>query len=495
MSNKYRRKVEIYFVLYLAALIFLLPDKENDEVETVENGSTIYNEYFTLIPEKTLMNCRFSSDTSGTGVISIDSSNTVYYTGNVSNVHFEFVIEDQSFNQTLILNTSDNMESQHFSIIEKEEKQAADFIWDPILTSNSNKTYTVTVYATGIKVLKDKEDKKTSIPVKAKTQFTLNLIYINDSPSGDLMASGFSNTDNASTADTSIIQTPFNFSSPSSDFNLHPEKNEIEKLAYQNWTNTIYANNINLLRDIEDKIQMEISKSSEDNGGSATISDIFPDRLILAGKTPFYGNMKVNLAITRKYDEKTYKLSFSVKPKLIEQADYPRIMYPEQSYTIDPKLPIMDSDIKAILKDGRSIRAKSIEGEKFTFTPSESDIGKTLVLERYVSGELFGQKYYISVKDFPEPEIWDIRRVAENEVIVTTRAYGTVDGKRNEVTGFEVSGNATYEDKRGMLNSQDPFILIQYFTFKPKDDDEPFIFEMNAFDRRGKLSDKKKFAE
>lgn len=489
MKNRYRRKVEIYFVLYLAALIFLLPDKKGNEIDIAENGSTIYNEYFTLIPERTVMNCSFNKDSSGVNINSIDSINAVYYTGNIQNVHFEFVIKDQSFNQTLILNTSEKLNSQHFSIIENEEKQAADFIWKPSFSGLNNKTYVVTVYATGIKLLKNEKDKPISIPVKAKTQFTLNLVFLDRTTDQNLMAGNITDTNSTISAiPSSSLNTPFDIARLSSDFNLHPEKLEIDKLAYQNWTNTIYANNINLLTDIRSNIKMEVVRSDQDNGGSATISDVFSDRLILAGKTPFFGSMKVNLSITRKYDDRTYKISFNIKPKMIEQPDFPKIMYPDQFYTIDPKLPIIDSDIKAIVKDDNSVRARSIEGEKFSFTPDRTDIGKTLILERYVSGELFGQSYKIFVQDYPKPEIWDIRRVGDNEVVVTTRAYGSYQGKRNEVAKFQVSGNAKYEDKRGKLNSQDPFILIQYFTFTPKDEDKPFSFKIKAKDKRGKIS-------
>ncbi len=495
MKNNYRRKVEIYFVLYLAALVFLLPNKDEEKAEITEQGSTIYNEYFTLIPEKTLLNCRFTSDTSGYDVMSIDSSNTVYYTGKVSNVHFEFIIEDQSFKQTLTLNTIDKMESSHFFIVENEDKQAAEFLWTPPLKNKANKTFIVTVYATAIKKITNENNEETFIPVKAKTQFSLNMIYIDRSlPDDELFAEGFSDT---ASNDTSKALQPtaqqLNIPMFLSSFNLNPEKTEIEKLAYQNWTNTIYANNINLLTDIKNAPRMEVVLSSEDNGGTAEISDIFSDRIVIMGKTPFYGSMQVNLAVSRKYDDQTYKLSFRVRPKLIEQAIYPKEMYPEQSYTIDPKLPIMDSDIKALLKDGNIIRAKSIEGERFSFTPDVSDIGKTLVLERYVSGELFGQSYNIYVRDFPNPEIWDIRRVSNDEVIVTTRSYGTVGGKRNEVVDFEVKGNTKYEDKRGKINSQDPLILIQYFTFRPKTKDKPFYFEIKAIDKLGKKSEKNQF--
>jgi len=495
MKNN-KRKVEIYFVLYLAALILILPNKDEKDTVATENGSTIYNEYFTLLPEKTLLNCRFTSDSSGFEILSLDSLNTVYYTGNVGNVHFEFVIEDQSFKQTLVLNTSDKMESKHFSIIESEDKQAADFYWIPPIKEKESKSYVITVLATGIKKIETDTDKETLIPVKAKTQFTLNMIYVDRTiPDVQVFADGVISVidSNNSTAIEQVITPQLNLPLFITGFNLNAEKTEIEKLAYQNWTNTIYASNIDLLSGLKQNIQIDVSLSSDDNGGTAIVSDIFSDRIVIVGKTPFYGNMTVNVSVTRKHDDQTFRLNFSVRPKLIEQAVYPKEMYPDQSYSIDPKLPIMDSEIKALLKDGNVIRAKSIEGEKFTFAPEINDIGKTLMLERYVGGELFGQSYYIFVKDFPNPEIWDIRRVSSNEVIVTTRSYGTVGGKRNEVVEFELKGNAKYEDKRGKINNQDPLILIQYFTFKPINNDKPFVFEIRAIDKRGRNSDKSKF--
>ena len=96
--NRKRRLVEIYFILYLSALLFLLPDGKKDDVDSIGTGIQIYQPSFNLIPEKNTLICRVVLDSAGPRIMYLDSVNTIFYTGDVEDVNFEFTVEDQTIN-------------------------------------------------------------------------------------------------------------------------------------------------------------------------------------------------------------------------------------------------------------------------------------------------------------------------------------------------------------------------------------------------------------
>ncbi len=92
---KKRRNVEIYFVLYLAALILLIPGKESDKTaQTDEFGSPLYQLDFNLKAEKSTLNYVFFVDSLGIHLENADSVNYIFHTGDVEDVRYEFIVED-----------------------------------------------------------------------------------------------------------------------------------------------------------------------------------------------------------------------------------------------------------------------------------------------------------------------------------------------------------------------------------------------------------------
>ena len=83
--TKRRRMIEIYFVLYIAALVMLLPSK-NSSNQHLKNDilDEIFRQSFTLLPEKTVLNCRIFTDSTGSHILAFDSSNVIVCTVNVS---------------------------------------------------------------------------------------------------------------------------------------------------------------------------------------------------------------------------------------------------------------------------------------------------------------------------------------------------------------------------------------------------------------------------
>ncbi len=500
MANpKRRRTVEIYFVLYLAALVFLLPDKRDIDRYFLNNvGTPIFQPLFSLLPEKTTLTCRAIIDSTGPKILSLDSINTIFYSGDVEYVNFEFEIIDQTLRQSIKLTSNDRPSTKFFKSVSHPNQQAVSFQWSPPLFEKVSKTYLVRVIATARSkgnnpiFLGQKNTNGSPQTFQVKTQFSLLLIYLNSStglpmfPQGNqivpmdtnsLLANAYRN-----------MMTP---QIPTGKVGLYVQNYEIKAIAYQQWSHVITAINVNLLKDLSVK-EFIVTNIPEGNGGEASILDTQEDKFIIRGKTPSFGKTKVYIRIKRKYDGGEDSKTFVVSPLPYEQPDLDKFMYPDQTYNIDPKLPLIGRETRAFVKEGNTVRARSNQGEKFQFTPNMSDIGKTLNFERYIDTNLLGQPLAIKILNFPEPEILDIKERGQLELDIQTRAFGFHNRERNEIVRFEVQGNARYQDLRGRISDLND-VRLQHFLFTPANPKKPFEFTITAFDKRGRKSYQKSY--
>ena len=241
MKLRYRKSIEIYFVLYLAALIFLLPSPEDDKKKPDEKNSKVYQIPFTIQPEKTTLNCRLLLDSSGVKIVSMDSVNTVIYFGDVENVDFEFTIEDPLLRQKLFLKNEGDTTNPYFRFVDNKESQSALFFWNPPIYERANKTYNVIV--TAYARLKDdgenteNEGDISNRTIKAQTKFSLNMIYVNADfvvNNSVLSPNGFD-----SLRRLNIQNQPFIGFQSSGEIDIRPEQGFIWSIAFKRWTNSM----------------------------------------------------------------------------------------------------------------------------------------------------------------------------------------------------------------------------------------------------------------
>ncbi|MCX7880418.1 MAG: hypothetical protein N2517_07130 [Ignavibacteria bacterium] len=493
MQNKVRRRriVEIYFILYLAALIFILPESSFEPAKN--NGQEVVGDFasgFTLIPEKTSLLCKVAVEPNGNKIISfLDSSNVIFYTGDFEDIQFEFIVEDQASNQSVSLRPDKNYNLKYFRVIEVPEKRAAIFYWRPQILERMSNTYLVRVEATARSKKAFGEKFPEKFTYKASTQFTLLVVLMNAETGEQVLAqeSGKPSIFPFNLLDkTEEIPTGFSVGKVS----ISPAIINVSQIAYQQWTNTIRATNVNLSSDA--KINLNIKPQPPNNGGTAQIAEIYPDYLLLRGKTPSNGKLLVEVSIVRKFDGQEAKTSFTVTPQQIEKPIYAESIYPGQSVTIDPRFPLIPGESKLILKEGERIRASSLGGAPLTFTPELADTGKRLTIERYIDNNLLGQTYFLYIQNFPYPEILDVVPSGNRQVELVTQAYGILNRERNEVVELILEGNVSnkYIDLRGKLqdiNASLPY-RKQYFQLKPKDPAKPFVFNVVAIDKFGRQS-------
>lgn len=468
--------MEIYFILYLAALIFLIP-KPNDK--KTHSDSNIQELPFSIRPEKSVLFCRMMLDSGSAKIIHLDSINTIFHTGDTEDLEYDFVIEDQVFKQKLRLSASANYSNRYFNVSTDKLQNIAFFRWVPPAEEKMNKSYIVYVSAKG-------KAKNSDVPVIARTQFTLVMNYF-DAATGMPIPP----VNSSPTADNPIgalTETAPNLG----DISLSLRYDFVQSIAYQEWDNDIFIlGGLNPINDLLKNPDIEIIRQPDNNGGSAYISKYFSNGISIKGKAPGFGSMKVRITIKRRFDSREATISFNVVPQAIGNPEFPQNAFPGLTYQIKPNLPsIAGQEIKAILKEDDRIRAQSYQGDAFSFTPTASDIGKTFYLERYVNGNLVGQRHRINVKNFPAPELVKFSKIGDASVLVQTNSFGYKDSKENVVVKLDIYGNAVYKERFGQYKAdKSNHTWTQFFEINPKDPNKPFTFKIKLSDRRGENSE------
>ncbi|MFH1051935.1 MAG: hypothetical protein V1779_13520 [bacterium] len=487
--RKKYRVIEIYFVLYLAAIIFLLPDKPIEDNSNDDNLSLLQGP-FTLVPVKTSLSCRFFLDTTGVNIVSLDSINTILFTGDVDDVEFDFKIEDLSLGQKQVFTGS----SKYFRFVENFSKKELVFYWSPPLNDLTTRTYLIKVNATA----KDKNAKSNSPELFAETQFSLVLSNISEERQEYLPGDALS-LSNQTNLYQGIPVNPY-IGQPlpymGTDATLSVSTPEVVARAYERWENKIYVFGLSSTADLAKKPEIKFFNDPVDNKGYAELGDIGKNDILVIGKTPSHGKMKVKVIAKFKSNNSTKEIDFNVTPVTIEKPSFESVMYPGKNYHIDSKLPFLGGQrTSAYIKDKGNVILKIEQGEPVEYKPDITQVGKVLTLERYIDDKFY-DSYDIRINDYQDPIVYNIEQLSKEEVKVITRCYGFYNGEQNYVR-LELKGNAVVSlQPRGKIpKGDDDITVIQIFKIAPKSKDKPFNFDVKAIDLRGKESPWKSFTQ
>lgn len=478
-ARKSKGFTEIYFVLYLSALILLIPEKE-DEVEI--NRSSNNNLTAFIKTERSSLSVKLQADTSGSKIISSDSVNIIYPVGDVKKVNYTFSILSQNIKRTIWSSDNDEIDENANFRIEKLNDNSVKFIWKPSNFNFTNQNYTVLAEADI-----DTKDTNNPFPIYSKTQFNLNMFYVDQVPvlasgeKGDFPDNQENQLDGQNT-ETQIIQTP------PETLRAIPDEGTVRNLAYKTWTNDILVWGVDLKNELLGL--PKITVSSDDPNADAEILDYTDSMLKLKGKTPGFGEMKVTVELTRKSDRKSTLTEFKVRPIPLKDPILSNTMYPEREYVIDPKLPQVNvQNEEAYIRSGKDVIAFLRDDQStFRFIPQYSDIGKDIYFERLINNKPLESKIRIQVIDYPKPEYINSNQRG-NEVVITFRAYGTLNGKKNYIKRLEFdSDKILFTDLSGETKEEDGS-RIQVFRCRSKSGDLPSKFTVKAIDSKGRVSE------
>lgn len=479
-----RRGVEIYFILYLAALLFLLPDRSKDNEQVAFDGKDKEME-FSIYPEKTNLNAQFYIDAEGVRILQLDSLNHIYANANYENLSFQYTIIDPLTNQTMELSEGQNGELYR---VETDAKHSiSKFYWQPSNTTENNQSYIVAVNA----IHRPKSDENKIY--KAKTQFTLNIIFKNKPEvESDPTIDNITLNENINRILDSLRDSKPSQVINSGEFELVCDRSLINMPAMQKWTNTVNFYNINIFRDLKSKPHIQISGSAGDRYKMIS-SDIQENKIVFSGIIPNSGNIRVKVSAERKSDGSIKTTTFTVKSLPIEDAKFDKVMYVGRTYLIDPNLPLINRSAYAEIRTAQEKLKSSDEGTKFYWTPTQRDIGRNIMLRRYLDGKLIEEDLRITVMDFPNPEILSIQKVSNNELEIKTKSFGNYNADKNLISLITSNSEINYRELYGSLEeSSDKFSFIQTFRITLLKNDRGKI-TFTVRDKSGKTSAARSF--
>ena len=247
--HRRRRRVEIYFVLYLVALVLLMPDRV-DLVEAKNDTSTLANARLEFTPDRMRLLCKLTRDSAGGArVMALDSFNVIRYSATVSDVRVSARIEEVETGQVLTIEPGESS-TPMFSLEHQPQRNAVVFHWHPDLANALTRTFRVTVLGSGSPLAHLSGDGSsadglpTGLRMTGSTQFVLATVVENENPSTIITLPGG--------RDTVIVRDTVggNMLASLGEFWIDPARDKITTVSSREWTNRISVGGADPARDL-----------------------------------------------------------------------------------------------------------------------------------------------------------------------------------------------------------------------------------------------------
>ena len=483
-----RGSVEVYFLLYLSAIILLLGTTQGRH--SSENLDDTVRELlapgFRVEAEKPAILWRFvpagiSADSNT--VLEQDSTNIITAYGTVADLRFDIVeIEDTISGRSL--------PAEAASLTRIGERSAV-FRWQPAAGETlENRVYRVTVSATGRPIpppdLRPETRRRVMEildrggTVGDSVTFTVNLLSINNRGNGPIDPTPTLHPPDMAAVpkppDTVFVTPPAPPSQPVPMPGLR-----VSNLAVppgKQWTNAI---------DLEGAPGGSIDWSV-DAPPSVQISASSQLGIRVSGEGPASGSVQsVRVTARRKSDGATAFAMFQVSGSSVGTASFPSEMYVDQQYTLQIGGSPEDGDVVELQVMQNGARMERFAGRPtVTFTPKKTG---DLVFVRTVNGQ--ESRFTAKVQPLRPPRV-QVLETRDDEVIVTTTSYGMVKGRLNHAALHILDGNAN--DPRLIAdeqNNDEPTVRnIQRWSISPKQPGASFVFRAYALDLNGSAQGK-----
>lgn len=468
-QKKKRTKVEIYFILYLAALILILPDSKK-KVD-VDNSTSRID--IRLVPEKTVLNLRMLKKNGTNRIVRFDSVNKIFFDGKYDNIDFTYTISDVNRGETVEINELNNSKEQ-FKITENLQDNYIDFRWNPDFNFDYNSTYLVKLTA----IIEKNGHSKTS-----STQFTLNSLFLNQVTEEDLV----SNQNDSLNNDFLFFNTPLSLPTNLSEMDAKVSRNPIITFADNEWKNFVRIYNISSIDDLVGPPKVRIEGDSL-LGGTAKFESSEGNYFVFSGMSPTYDTMKVNVSIKRKVDNSEFSFDFLVIPSPRVAPNIPDVMYVGESYNINTKLESSTTlSSYSVIKSDNNYE-KRFNNSQFSFTPTEEMLGSNVTLTRYIENKRL-DSYQLLIKRTPKPVVEYIE-IKDNRILIKTKSFSLQKGK-NYVMKVKNSANLKFSDIIGKSYYDDGFL---FQTFESERLDKPInSIEIQLIEKNGQSSTLKRY--
>ena len=200
----------------------------------------------------------------------------------------------------------------------------------------------------------------------------------------------------------------------------------------------------------------------------------------LVGTAPSSGEKEVQVSIKTPSGESAV-VSFIVRASPLTDAQIPQVMYTGESYPLNFTSEGVDvnSITVSIIENGR--RKAQNHSPILEYRPSETS--GIVTFERYVDGKL-ADSYKATLRTLPKPII-TIREEGKNSLLIETTTYGQINGRNNSAICRIASGNAKdpeiVDTKVDNVNKR----IRTTWKVESKNPSQEFAFKLHVWDQRG----------
>ena len=491
-TGSHRRKlsIEIYFVLYLSAIVLLMGTATTSKHEDPDDLIRTLREFmvdFNVEVEKVAL--VYTMLPAGLEVLPAseklrkDSMNVVHAWGSVRNIDFDIIgIRDTTDGRMLPIESA---------TLENIGGNRASVRWKPNVAMKNR------VYAISIAASADPEVPPT-IPAASRARvaaalqsegrvrdtvtFTVsvfavtnpNMVHavvaqqqrIADTPSSTLLASA-----------SPALLPPV----AGSSFSIEPGQDHLRVAAGQEWRTKLVFNGItNVDAEIEQlTFDPPTVRRERTSGGT----------VYLVGGAITTGERTITASARRRADGRVATASFTISAGKLTEPSIPRDLYSGESYTLNFGADDVPSSLisvrvkengKVVIDNGPSVisyRPRSLGAATF---------------ERFVDGRIAGT-YEATVSALPFPVFTGHTAEADDRGLITTKSYGMYEGRPNKVVLKVLDGNVADEPEEvDYRYDEKTKTHIQRWRVWRQSADKEFILTAWAMDRRGSGSATKK---
>ncbi len=481
--------VEVYFLLYLSAIILLLGTTPGHDPDT-KLESTVMNLLapdFRVQVERPALVWRFAHaslhlDSAQVSELRRDSINVISVRGNVTDVRPTIVaIEDTVAGTSLPIGGA--------RLVRMAGRDRAwEFRWPPRdFEPTRSSVFRVTVVATArpsIPADLHGESRRVAEDVLARydrlrdsVSFTVNVIGVDESGAlrvadapvlgGGASAGSREGTDSVPSA----LSVPPLSSFSSGDFSVNVARPAIYLKPGERWHNTIYASG-------NASVQWDVL--SDDVVREQTA----PTLIRLSGSAPEAGTKRtVTVQAHRASDGVSLPVSFDVITYKLAPPTLPAsmTMFRGQSYTVAIGSGT-NAPVRLEIREGsRMLLSRDQRRSSQSITPVSGD---SIVVSYVDDAGAVIDSWTVGVEPLPLPNVV-LESHTDREAIVSTTSYGTVDNAANRAALKVAEGNASDPERIGQAARDGSDGYVQRWRVRRMNNDRPFVFTVYATDLRG----------
>ncbi len=425
-----RRRVDIYFVLYICVLVLFTIEQKNE----ITQGSGLQERLTVTAGPRRL---QFIVEVSPSGkertkFLNNDSIIRIQADGNIRNISFRFSLDGREQPIGTDTNALNDIRGS-FGMVATPRNNQAQIRWKPPIPrdlkggafkariyvdampadTNSRVRYTEFIDVTfEVKIERILTEFDSQLSVQQNTLGTDSLSSLSPGfPQGSSPNDIQRNAGQFFTSDTLYV---------------NPEQPSVYVPSGGRWENTI-----KVFGGIPKQATITFSDGGANYYPATSIRD--NSTINVSGVAPVEGSVKVIVDVQSLNGKSSSKTSFDVRSFKIAPPTFAANVYPGIEESIDPQLPkIPNAEARLLNGDGREIDRKNGE---LRYIPDDNDIGKTLTLERYIimpDGSRRDIRTEGRIKVVaPAPDIANAESTSTGGYKLFVRCYGMV--KRNGI--------------------------------------------------------------